>query len=74
MQLSACSIINKIHTPYTSCTGGDKYVGGHHFKMDSLTAPRWCDVCGRFMWGLVRQGMKCKGRLYLIYMYMYTVP
>lgn len=39
---------------------GDKYVGGHHFKMDSLTAPRWCDVCGRFMWGLVRQGMKCK--------------
>jgi phosphoinositide-3-kinase regulatory subunit len=39
---------------------GDKFVGGHHFKTDSFTAPRWCDVCGRFMWGLVRQGMKCK--------------
>ena len=46
-----------------SAPGVDKFVGGHHFKTNSFTAARWCDVCGRFMWGLVRQGMKCKGRM-----------
>ncbi len=40
--------------------GGDKLVGGHTFKDHNFTA-RWCDVCGRFLWGLVRQGLKCKG-------------
>ena len=43
--------------------GGDKHVGGHNFKTYSFPTARWCDVCGRFLWGLVRQGMKCKSKL-----------
>ena len=38
-------------------------MGGHNFKTYSFPTARWCDVCGRFLWGLVRQGMKCKGKL-----------
>lgn len=41
--------------------GGDTLVGGHNFKDHSFTA-QWCDVCGRFLWGLIKQGMKCKGQ------------
>ena len=43
--------------------GGDKHVGGHNFKTYSFPTARWCDICGRFLWGLVRQGMKCKSKL-----------
>ena len=43
--------------------GGDKHVGGHNFKTYSFPTARWCDICGRFLWGLVRQGMKCKSML-----------
>ena len=38
-------------------------MGGHNFKTYSFPTARWCDVCGRFLWGLVRQGMKCKSKL-----------
>ena len=58
--LSLCGSVN--YPPPTPPPGADKFVGGHHFKTNSFTAARWCDVCGRYMWGLVRQGMKCKGR------------
>ena len=43
--------------------GCDKHVGGHNFKTYDFTTVHWCDVCGRFLWGLVRQGMKCKSKL-----------
>jgi hypothetical protein len=58
MALSAS--LSSIPSMFAGNKRADKFVGGHHFRMDSFTAPRWCDVCGRFMWGLVRQGMKCK--------------
>lgn len=42
-------------------SGGDTTVGGHRFSTHNFTV-QWCDVCGRFMWGLIRQGMKCEGK------------
>ena len=39
---------------------GDVRAGGHCFEVHSFSA-QWCDVCGRFLWGLIRQGMKCRG-------------
>nr|WEL12731.1 phosphoinositide-3-kinase regulatory subunit alpha/beta/delta [Halisarca dujardinii] len=39
---------------------GNTKAGGHHFKVHSYTSPHWCDECGKFLWGLVRQGCKCK--------------
>lgn len=31
----------------------------HNFKLHQYMHPKWCDVCHSFMWGLMRQGMKC---------------
>ena len=39
----------------------DKHVNGHSFKTHSYSMPTWCDKCGKFLWGLVRQGVQCKG-------------
>lgn len=39
---------------------GDNRIGGHHFKSHTYTSRKWCDVCTRFLWGLIKQGMKCK--------------
>lgn len=47
---------------FVLCPGGDARVGGHDFKVHTFAA-QWCDVCGRFLWGLVRQGLKCEGQL-----------
>ena len=47
--------------PHTLTPGGDMQAAGHSFRAHSFAAPHWCDVCGRFLWGLVRQGMRCKG-------------
>ncbi|XP_062509278.1 uncharacterized protein LOC134185494 [Corticium candelabrum] len=38
----------------------DKHVNGHSFKTHSYSMPTWCDKCGKFLWGLVRQGVQCK--------------
>lgn len=32
----------------------------HSFKPHQYMHPKWCDVCNTFMWGLMRQGMKCQ--------------
>eukprot|EP00111_Clytia_hemisphaerica_P005479 TCONS_00015901-protein len=32
----------------------------HKFKTYSYKHPKWCDICGNFLWGLVNQGEKCK--------------
>ena len=31
----------------------------HNFKEHWYRIPTWCDLCGKFMWGLKAQGMKC---------------
>ncbi len=45
----------------TFCAGGDTHVCGHDFHKHTFSTPHWCDVCGRFLWGLVMQGVKCRG-------------
>eukprot|EP00794_Sanderia_malayensis_P005299 gene5299-5968_t len=32
----------------------------HEFGSHTYTHPRWCDVCGGFIWGLWSQGLKCE--------------
>ncbi|KAK3751348.1 hypothetical protein QZH41_000838 [Actinostola sp. cb2023] len=32
----------------------------HDFKLHHYKQPKWCDICGKFMWGLKGQGMKCE--------------
>lgn len=36
------------------------YNKAHVFKKYSYKHPKWCDVCGNFLWGLVNQGEKCE--------------
>lgn len=32
----------------------------HSFRIHQYMHPKWCDICHAFMWGLMRQGMKCQ--------------
>lgn len=32
----------------------------HSFKLHHYMHPKWCDMCHNFMWGIMRQGMKCQ--------------
>lgn len=32
----------------------------HSFRIHHYMHPKWCDICHAFMWGLMRQGMKCQ--------------
>ncbi|XP_032240707.2 uncharacterized protein LOC116619735 [Nematostella vectensis] len=34
-------------------------VSVHDFKTHDYKQPKWCDICGKFMWGLKGQGLKC---------------
>ena len=29
--------------------------------MVTYSTPHWCDQCGKHLWGLVKQGMRCQG-------------
>ena len=35
------------------------YNKSHKFKTHSYKHPKWCDVCGNFLWGIINQGDKC---------------
>lgn len=35
----------------------------HALAVHSYKAPTFCDFCGEMLFGLVRQGLKCEGRL-----------
>ncbi|XP_021092388.1 ras association domain-containing protein 1 isoform X2 [Heterocephalus glaber] len=32
---------------------------GHHFQSAGPTTHTWCDLCGDFIWGVVRKGLQC---------------
>eukprot|EP01137_Pigoraptor_chileana_P035442 Opistho-2@29455 len=34
---------------------------GHQLKICNYMTPTDCDMCGKLLWGLVRQGLKCEG-------------
>ncbi|KHJ96450.1 phorbol esters/diacylglycerol binding domain protein [Oesophagostomum dentatum] len=40
-------------------TGGTK-ADGHNFISITLMHPTWCDKCGDFIWGLLKQACKCE--------------
>uniref|UniRef100_A0A0K0DHV9 Phorbol-ester/DAG-type domain-containing protein n=1 Tax=Angiostrongylus cantonensis TaxID=6313 RepID=A0A0K0DHV9_ANGCA len=40
-------------------TSGQK-ADGHRFVSIALAHPTWCDKCGDFIWGLVKQAYKCQ--------------
>ncbi|PAV56100.1 hypothetical protein WR25_15912 isoform A [Diploscapter pachys] len=39
--------------------GGSHKAGKHEFKEINLLHPTWCDKCGDFIWGLLKQAIRC---------------
>eukprot|EP01103_Thecamoeba_quadrilineata_P011445 TRINITY_DN2733_c0_g1_i1.p1 TRINITY_DN2733_c0_g1~~TRINITY_DN2733_c0_g1_i1.p1 ORF type:complete len:914 (-),score=171.69 TRINITY_DN2733_c0_g1_i1:142-2883(-) len=39
----------------------------HKFELHHFNTPRWCDHCFKFIWGLGKQGYKCKVCAYSIH-------
>lgn len=47
-----------------SATFEDFQIRPHALFVHSYRAPAFCDHCGEMLWGLVRQGLKCEGKLH----------
>lgn len=39
----------------------DLQIRPHDLSVHSYGSPAFCDFCGEMLWGIVRQGLKCKG-------------
>ena len=46
-----------------SATFEDFQIRPHTLFVHSYRAPAFCDHCGEMLWGLVRQGLKCEGKV-----------
>ncbi|ULU06093.1 hypothetical protein L3Y34_018170 [Caenorhabditis briggsae] len=40
--------------------GGANKTSSHSFKTHSLLHPTWCDKCGDFIWGILKEALKCE--------------
>uniref|UniRef100_A0A1I7T0N8 Ras association domain-containing protein 1 n=1 Tax=Caenorhabditis tropicalis TaxID=1561998 RepID=A0A1I7T0N8_9PELO len=40
--------------------GGANRTNNHSFKTHSLLHPTWCDKCGDFIWGILKEALKCE--------------
>lgn len=49
--------------PTASATVEDFQIRPHSLFVHSYRAPAFCDHCGEMLWGLVRQGLKCEGKV-----------
>lgn len=38
----------------------------HALIVHSYKVPTFCDFCGEMLFGLVRQGLKCEGKFYIL--------
>ena len=38
----------------------------HNLAIHNYKSPTFCDLCGEFLWGLIRQGVKCDGQFTLL--------
>lgn len=38
----------------------------HALTVHSYKVPTFCDFCGEMLFGLVRQGLKCEGKYYIM--------
>lgn len=47
-----------------SATFEDFQIRPHALFVHSYRAPAFCDHCGEMLWGLVRQGLKCEGKVF----------
>ncbi|VDL73424.1 unnamed protein product [Nippostrongylus brasiliensis] len=45
-------------------TMGGQKAEGHRFVSVALVQPTWCDKCGDFIWGLLKQASKCESMLF----------
>ncbi|KAL5486688.1 hypothetical protein EMCRGX_G019199 [Ephydatia muelleri] len=58
--LSRSPSMLSIQSMFLGKDAGDQRVGGHDFKVVTYSTPHWCDQCGKHLWGLVKQGMRCQ--------------
>lgn len=43
----------------------------HALSVHSYKTPTFCDFCGEMLFGLVRQGLKCDGKLYVFVLHKF---